>query len=136
MADKKKSLVGLAEQLMGIADGGGAARTRSDSGTPANLTEAVSGQVQELLGITEGSSISDSLSDSRSVKDLAAAGQDMTSGAEDLATALVRDSETAVESAGDLIGRDMEKQAEDVSEQGEFSSKWDWRREVTERAGG
>ena len=136
MADKKKSLVGLAEQLVGIADGGGAARTASGSGTPTNLAEAVSGHVRESLGITEGNSTSDSLSDTRAVEDLASAGQDVTSGADKLAADLVRDSEAAVESTGDLIGRDIERQAEDVSEQGEFSSKWDWRREATERAGG
>lgn len=135
MADKKKNLVELAEQLVGIADGGGAATTGSRLGIPSNLTEAVSGHVQEMLGISEGNSVSDAAPGSRTGDDLAADAQDMTSGAEKLAADLVRDSEAAVESTGDLIGWDIGKQAADISEEGEFSSKWDWRREATERAG-
>jgi hypothetical protein len=135
MADKKKPLVGLAEQLIGIVDGGSAARTGNGSGTSANLTEAVSGQVEDLLGVSKDSPTSASPSDSHFVRSLAT-GEDLTAGADKLAADLVRDSEIGVENTGDLIGRDRDKLTEDDNGQGEFSSKWDWRRDATERAGG
>jgi hypothetical protein len=128
MADKRKALTGLAEQLIGIADGG----ATTGSGTPANLTEAVSGQVQELLGISEADAAQAVQTDPGSVESFTTTKGEVTGTTEELAGNLIRDSESAVERVADLNSRDAGEPTED----GEFSSKWDWRREAAERAGG
>jgi hypothetical protein len=131
MTDKKKALVGLAEQLIGMADGGGA----SASAKPANLTEAVTGQVQDLLGLAEGSPASALPPDPGSSEQLEA-GNELDATTDQIASDLIRASDSAAEGVGDLIGQDVGALAKDVGDEIEFSSKWDWRREAAERAGG
>lgn len=136
MAGTKKTIVGLAEELIGVANGSGAAQLDANPGTTGGIKEAVAAQVGELLGVNGDLSDTTGPSESTPIEDVQSASENLDSNMDNLASHLIRESETAVGHTADLVGRDMDTAADGISGQDEFSSKWDWRREATEQAGG